>query len=361
MCASARKPGWRRGNRLCRVLVMRFFSDASRPVHLGPYPLERLARADHAEASGLPAFEPLEFRRPEAPESLVGAMAEYQAMMDAIRDGLVNKARAECPSDPIERANHLKAFGYFSDSSMVGICRMVPEARLSEPVRNPDIDRLADDLKTRQTKTLASGIDIIMADLKESMEAPPSGIEGHTHAIVFLTEMHRDPEPGERGSEWLADAQGHRAALRSAETAVVLANYIRLLGWDAKAHTATSSDVDLNRLTVEAGLAVARDGGLHNPFVGTRFGIAVVTTDFEMATDRPLAVRQPLLGPRWWVGFRTQKSAMNRDVYKHRYYADGPHPFETLRRVDEPTTFIDEPRVARVPKRTDMFARAQFG
>ncbi len=29
--------------------------------------------------------------------------------------------------------------------------------------------------------------------------------------------------------------------------------------------------------------------------------------------------------------------------------------------MDEPTTYIDEARVARVPKRTDMFARAQFG
>jgi hypothetical protein len=29
--------------------------------------------------------------------------------------------------------------------------------------------------------------------------------------------------------------------------------------------------------------------------------------------------------------------------------------------VDTPTTYIDEPNVARVPKRTDMFARAQFG
>ncbi len=26
-----------------------------------------------------------------------------------------------CPDDPMERANHLKAFGYFSDASMVGV------------------------------------------------------------------------------------------------------------------------------------------------------------------------------------------------------------------------------------------------
>lgn len=340
---------------------MRFFSDASRPVHLGPYPLERLRRADRPVLEGLPRPTPLAFRRPDAPEALVNAMAEYQACMDAIRDGLVNKARADCPEDPTERANHLKAFAYFSDASMVGTCRLPPGALLAEPFRNPDIDRLAHDLRTRQTKTLASGIDLIMADLKESMEAPPSSIEGHTHALVILNEMPRDPRPGEPGTGWLADAQRHRAALRAAETAVVIANYIRLLGWDAKAHTASSSDVDLGRLTVEAGLAVPQGGDLTNPFLRNRFGLAAVTTTFALAPDRPLAASQPPLGPRWWAGYRTQKSAFHGDPYKRRRFVDGPHPFETLRRRDAPTTFIDEPRVPRVPKRTDMFARAQFG
>ncbi len=343
------------------ALVMRFFSDASRPVHLGPFPLERLARGDRASFAELPPFEALEFRDAAAPEALTNAMAEYQAMMDAIRDGLVNKVQAECPSDPRERANHLKAFGYFSDSSMVGICRLSPEAHLDTPIQNPDIDRLAEDLKTRQTKTLASGIDLIMADLKDAMEAPPTGIEGQTHAIVFLTEMHRDPDPGERGTDWIANAQAARAALRSTETAVVLANYIRLLGWDAKAHSPTASDANLNVLAVQSGLVLPRDGKLWSPYLGDRFGLAAVTTTFEMAVDRPLAEKQPLLGPRWWLGYRTARSAVHGDPFKHRYYADGPHPFETLTRVETPTTFIDEPRVPRVPKRTDMFARAQFG
>ena len=342
-------------------MSIRFFSDKTRPVHLGPYPLERLTRQDRPETSGIPAAAPLEFRRPETPASLVNAMAEYQAMMDAIRDGLVNKARAGCPDDPTERANHLKAFGYFSDAAMIGICRLPDAAHLADPWRNPDIDRLANDLKTRQTKTLASGIDMIMADLKESMEAPPSTIDEHTHAIVFLYDYPRDPRGGEAGTEWLDDAQAHRACLRASETAVVLANYIRLLGWDAKAHTGTSSDVDLNRLTVEAGLAIPQDGRLTNPFAGDRFGVAALTTTFEMTPDRPLARRQPFLGPRWWLGYRTRKNAVNRDPFEKRRFHEGPHPFETLKRVDAPTTFIDEPRVARVPKRTDMFARAQFG
>jgi reductive dehalogenase len=346
---------------------IRFFSDKNRPVHMGGYPQERLLRTGvMPDLEKVPAYRQLDFRRPDRPASIVNAMAEHQAMMDAIRDGLVNKARAECPEDPRERADHLKAFGYFSDAAMAGVCRLPDEALLSKPYRNPDIDRLARDLRTRQTKTLASGIDMIMADLKESMEAPPSTIDGHTHAIVFLYEYYRDPNPDEPGADWIEDAQAHRACLRATETAVVIANYIRLLGHDAKAHSGSSSDVDLNKLVVAAGLATVEGGRLVNPYVGDRFGVAAITTTFDMAIDRPLAplAEQPWFktkGPAWWVGMGFAKNAMNQDPYSGRRYVDGAHPFEILKRKDEPTTFIDEANVARVPKRTDMFARAQFG
>ncbi len=318
---------------------------------------------DLSEVTG---FVPLSFRRPESPHSIVNAMGEYQAMMDAICDGLVNKAKAGCPDDPLERANHIKAFGYFSDASMVGIGPVSAAARLDEPYRNPDIDRLKHDLMTRQTKTLASGIDMIMADLKDSMEAPPGTIEGHSHSVVFLYEMPRDPRPDEPGADWLEDAQAHRACLRATETAVVLANYIRLLGYDAKAHTATSSDVDLNRLAVAAGLICDENGTLKAPYLGERFGLAALTTTFEMEVDQPLAPaeRQPWFrtrGPSWWVGTTSARSALNGNPFDKRDFRDGPHPFETLKRVETPTTYIDEARVARVPKRADMFARAQFG
>ena len=348
-------------------MTIRFFSDAGRPVHLGPYPLERLARqTGAADLSGAPAFAPLSFHRPERPESLVNAMAEFQAMMDALRDGLINGARADIPADPQERANHLKAFGYFNDSTMVGIGPIPDQSRLAEPVQNPGIAELREALKTRQTKTLAAGIDLIMADLKDSMAAPPGGVEGHTRALVFLYEYPRDPRPDEPGADWIADAQPQRACLRAAETAVVIANYIRLLGWDAKAHTGTSSDLDLGQLTVAAGLATVEGGQIVNPYVGARFGVAAVSTDMVLGCDAPLAPldQQPRWrthGPTWWLGAGFAKNALNREPFARRRYVDGAHPFETLRRIDTPTTYIDEAAVPRVPKRTDMFARAQFG
>ena len=69
---------------------IRLFSDKNRPVHLGPFPLERAIRGPMPEWSDVPPHPGLNFQRPEYPASIVNAMADYQAMMDAIRDGFVN-------------------------------------------------------------------------------------------------------------------------------------------------------------------------------------------------------------------------------------------------------------------------------
>ncbi len=347
-------------------MTLRFFSDRDRPVHMGRYPSELLARTGQMpDLSAVPVHGQMSFDRAGDPHSIVNAMREHQAMLDAIRDGLVNKAVAECPSDPQDRADHLKAFSYFADAAVTGICLLPPSAVLATPFKNPDVDRLAQDLKTRQTKTLAAGIDLVMADLKESMEAPPSGIEAHTHAIVFLYENPRDPEPGEEGTGWIVDAQAHRAGLLAAETAIVVSNYLRVLGFDSRGHTVSSSDVDLNQLAVAAGLATVENGALAHPYIGTRFGLAAITTTFAVAPDLPLVPldQQPrsAFGLAWKLGKGFAKNAMNAVPYKGRRFLDGAHPFETLKRVDKPTTYIDEPNVARVPKRTDMFARSTFG
>ena len=346
---------------------MRWFSDRNRPFHMGPYPTERLARRSGTPSlEKTPAFQALDFRDLETPHSLVNAMGEYQAMMDVIRSGPVNPARAEIPEDLQERSRHLKGFGYYNDASMVGICRVPDAARLARPVRNPEIDRLAGKIRTEQTKTLASGIDVIMADLKEALVAPPRPIDHHTHAVVFLFEHFRDPRPDEPGCEWIQDCQPYRSCLRSTEAAVVVAEYLRLLGLDARAHSSSTTEMHLGQLAVAAGLATPEDGQLHAPFLGPGFGVAAVTTEFELATDgplRPLAAqpKSASAAVAWRFGYGSAKGARTRDPYARRNYADGAQPFERLKRVDKPTTYIDEERVARVPKRTDMFARSLFG
>ncbi len=330
-------------------------------MHLGPFPLETLKRQSNVDPAGLPPMEPVTFRRSDEPRSIVNAMQDYQAMLDATRDGMVKKEIAEIPIDPQERADHLKAFGYYCDASMVGTCKLTPEAWLEAPLVNPDVDRLAGKLRTMQTKTLAAGIDVIMAGLRESMALPPVDCRHHTDAIVFLYDHPRPPKTGELGTDWISDALPQRACLRGMETAVTLASYIRTLGYDARAHSMAASDMHLGALAASAGLVAMESGQLLNPFTGARYGLAAVTTTLAMTPDQPL---QPGQTPpmTYQTGLGTHaKTARNRDPFAKRNYVDGPHPFETLKRVDEPTTYIDRPNVARVPKRANLFARALFG
>ncbi len=348
---------------------MRFFSYKNRPFHLGPYPLENLPRSDSpVDLTNIPEMSPLSFNRPEDPVNITNAMGDYQAMLDLIRDGLVKAEKAEIPDDSRERARNLKSFGYYCDASQVGICALPGAAILDRPIVNPDISRLAEILKSRQTSTLASGVDVIMAELKEAMDTPPKTMDDHSHAIVFLYEFPRDPAPDEAGSDWIQDCQTERATVRATETVATLANYIRLLGYPARAHSHTASDVNLNALAVAAGLATVGPDAAYitNPYLGRRFAIGAITTSLRLQPDLPLArgnifSKLKSHGPKWWFGRGMAKNAFNRTAFKGRLFKDGGFPFERTKRQDEPTTFIDRPHVARVPKRADMFARALFG
>jgi reductive dehalogenase len=350
---------------------MRFFSYKNRPVHLGPFPLERLTRASGSpDLSQLAPAPPLSFEAPDH-ESLSHAMGRFMGMFDTVRDGGVVHGKADLPADPQERAHHLKAAGYYFDASMVGVARLSPEHFLATPFRNPMIDALKAELEAGQPKSFAAGIDAIYADILDSARKRHDPVDHHTHALVFLVEYARDPRPDEPGADWLHGTQAQRAALLTANTAIVLSSYIRMLGFEARAHTATTSEVDLQRLAVSGGLAgivPQADGtiALENPFLGRRFGLAVVTTTMEIAPDLPLgpdAGRDGWTshGPAWWFGKGTARSHFTAEPYRTREFRQGPYPFETIKRRDEPTTFIDEERVPRFPKRADFFARALFG
>ena len=312
----------------------------------------------------------LGFDAPSDDDSLIHGMAPFMALLDAVREGAVAEHEAEIPADIDERSRHLKSAGYFLDASQVGACRIPEAAMLPEPVRNPGLDGLAKEMRSFQPKTFASGIDVVVADVRDSASTKPGPIHDHEFAVVYLVEHPRDPDPAEPGGEWLAGTLDQRSALRAAEVAVVLANYLRIMGFSARAHTASSSDVDLVRLAVAAGLlrAERRHGevSLTNPYLGTRYGLAAITTALELRPDLPLDT--PRLGGnwrshglQWWLGRGTGKSALSALPYRKRRFVDGELPFERLRRVEKTTTFIDEDRVARVPKRADMFSRALFG
>ena len=345
---------------------VKYFSNKKRPFHLGPFPLERLARSDGAaDFKNVPSMREIDFAS-HPQESLAHAIARFLAMMDTVRDGEIVHGRAEIPADPGERSRHMKAASYYFDASMVGVARLLPEHFLDRPRRNPMIDGIRAELEAGQPVTYAAGVDAIYADILAAARRSPGLIDDHTHALVFLVEFTRDPEQAELGTEWFRDTQAERAALLTSNTAVVIANYIRMLGHEARAHTATTTEVDLNRLGVSAGLCGVVDGELANAFVGSRFGLAAVTTALELEPDRLLeknAGRAGLSshGPSWQLGVGTERRSSTSVPFENRPFRMGPHPFEKIKRVDSPTTLIDEDRVPRFPKRADFFARALFG
>lgn len=349
-------------------MTTRPFSSRHRPMHLGPYPLERLSRSE--ELPEFPQREPalpLPVNNQDNPVSLANVMQEYLDVIDAMRIGTVAEERAPIPDDRQERANHMKAACYFLDASMAAVCRIDQDFHLATPIRNRNPS-----LNTGNDADTTSSLeeDLVHGGHGQEHSDEGTAIENHGHALIILVEYTRDPENGEPGYNWLRNTQAQRAAIRAAEVAGIMANYIRLLGFDARIHSATARDLDFNRLLLASGLAEYKGNGsgnsLHNPYLGDRFGLAVVSTTLAMAADKPLADRGlrdkwHAYGPGWWFGAHGARPGFAGSPYRKRSFHLGPFPMEKLKRVESPTTIIDADKIPRVPKRHNMFIRAAKG
>lgn len=346
---------------------MRPFSYRNRPVHKGRYPLETLARTSVSpDLSGLPELKQFQMVPDDDPYSIAHAMDSYLSLLDSVREGPVAAKRAEIPADPQERTEHLKAAGYFLDSSMVGSCEISPEMLLAERFHHPNIDQWLQKGPSNKIH-LRLNVSLIYQRMEDSSKIGKKSMSEHKHALAILVEYPRDPVANEPGTKWLSGMQAQRANLRAAETASVLALYLRTLGVEARAHSATSSDIDLGKVAVAAGIAtIDNDNQVCSPYVGRRFGLAVVTTSLALQVDKPLdpkAVQNRFNGKglSWWLGYGAYKNAWNCLPYGRRQFKDSPFPMEKVKRVDEPTSFIDADRIPRIPKSTEFFVRIAFG
>jgi reductive dehalogenase len=305
---------------------MRFFSHRHRPVHLGPFPLERLPRAGDiagAKTGALPTDPNLAVE-----DSVVHAVPEYQQLFARFLDGKVAPARAPIPDDPVVRADNLKAAAYFLDVAQAATCAIPADAWLGGD--------------------------------------PPA----HTHALVLLAEFGREPLPGDPGEAWIRGSQVARGDLRSAEVAVVMSGYLRNMGYAARGHVTGTTLVDIGRLVVQSGLARVEGGVLVNPYLGRRFRAAAVTTDYALAADAPLAPatlgnRWRSHGPAWWLGAGGARPGWARLegglANPRRPLHLGPAPMEKIERVPEPTTLVLGDEIVRQPKRANFFTRALIG
>ena len=303
---------------------MLFTGAKRRPSHLGPYPLERLRRDPsirvREEAIG-PAKTPLPAPSRET-NSLGAAAWKYTDLYMAFRDGEIATQRAPVPDDLERRAADIKGFVYFLDATHVGITKMSEMAWIAETT-----------------------------------------VPAHDHAIAVLVEHGRLPEANNPARAWCEDAGSLPGDLRAAEIGVGLASYIRLLGWSARAHVLSATEVDLERLAVLAGVAIRDEttGRITSPFIDRAFSIAVVTTDYELATDLPLDISaKNARGIGYWLGFSGAISGLEWRRRAKRSTHMSRYPMEWVKRVENPTTLILEDDVPRVPKRAAFFERARF-
>ncbi len=173
---------------------MKLFSNKLRPVHFGPYPLERLERT--AMVLDLPTKRKPRTvpKRSEHPLRFSDVADTYIDLLDQWQDVTVAPEKAPIPEDALDLTQQMKAASYFMDAAMVGACEIPEVAWFTE---------------TESGETVTPY---------------------HHNALVIVVEHVREPELDNLASEWLRDAQSGRAAVRAAEIAVTIASYIRHLG-----------------------------------------------------------------------------------------------------------------------------------
>jgi reductive dehalogenase len=294
-----------------------------RPYHFGLFPLETLARDDTiAEREAARPPRPLAETGSAASGLLAGAARHYRELFVKYADGPVAPQQAPVPNDLARRAVDIKGAATFLDADHIGICEVPANA------------------------WLAGG------------EVLP-----HDYAAVILVERPRLPEEDNLAHDWVAAARDAVAEMRAGEIAVCVAGHIRNMGFNARAHFPGHTSVDLERLAVLAGIVVRTDDGrLMSPFLGDDVVVAAVTTDYALATDRPLhSTALNAKGLAYWWGINGAQSGRERNRRAKRASHLSRYPMEQVKRIDRPTTLIIDDEVPRVPKRAAFFQRALHG
>ncbi len=302
---------------------MIFSPKKSRPYHLGPYPLERLTRSRDVLQREL---ELARITRPQLDDAtrdgLCHSIAKYHRVFHSLRNDDPVTAKAPVPDDLHRRTIDIKGSAYFLNASQVAICSMSDSCWLSNSTPLP-----------------------------------------HSHAIVVLVEHSRIPETGTLASDWVGGSIAAASTLRAYEIAISVANHIQLMGFSAVAHDAHHGDVDLDRLTVLAGLGVRGNRKILNPYLGEQFSVCAVTTDYALSIDMPLDPdkARKARGLAYSLGLGGATSGLERWRQRRRPTHLSKYAMETVQRVDKPTTLILDDEVPRVPKRAAFFERAIHG
>lgn len=192
---------------------------------------------------------------------LSGAQRWMMNLMREFVDGMIAKQRAPIPEDPVMLSRHIKNTAYFLRADLVGICALPSYA-----IYTHNFD---------WTGKTDGGMPVNLT---------------HKNAIAILIDQDLPTSLAFTGSDWISNAMSMLGYSTSGFIAIVLAEYIRRLGYPARAHFALNYQVVLPPILLWAGLGeMSRIGDcVVNPFLGPRFKAAIVTTDLPLSPDKPI-------------------------------------------------------------------------
>jgi len=298
--------------------MTRLFSNRFRHFDMGDLPTELLARDAHA-----PEYQAVspEEKNPAGPNSINEALSAYQALFEKYLEGETAIARAPLPDELSLRSKNLKACAYFLDATLAGVCAI------------------------------------------DASDGSPESPQKHTHALIFLIEFSREPKSNEPGAAWIHGSNKARTDARATEVAVVLAGYVRAMGYNARGHVTGNTHLNLEALAQRAGIARCENGVLKMPFLQSGFAIAAVSTDLPLEVDLPIATYASLDWPDSdaYMGKQGTRPGWAESEAEMRPLHLGRYPMESLKRVPEPTTLILRDEIIRNSKRADLFTRALAG
>lgn len=183
------------------------------------------------------------------------AQLKISKHLATIVDGTPFKNPASLPDSPQLISKHIKELAYFLRADMVGICKLPPYAVFTNSRWNGEPIEL-----------------------------------NHKYAIAILVDQDWKTASAFNGRDWISNSMSFLSYSTSAFIACTIAEYIRELGYPARAHHVMNYQVVVPPILLWAGLGeMSRMGDVVlNPFLGPRFKAAVITTDLPLEIDKPI-------------------------------------------------------------------------
>ncbi len=190
---------------------------------------------------------------------------------DAAVGGKPNPKKLPIP-DPEQMSQHIKDLGYWLKADEVGIGKMPSYGYYSVKMAPP-------------LTALAGGFVPPETPIKD---VPI--IDKYPYVIVLAVEQHMETFWASTGYDGIAASQSFRCYHSSAHASIVMADYIRRLGYNARAQHFGNYEAVMAPCMIAAGMGeLTRTGDtVAHPRMGFRNKVAAVITDLPLLPDKPI-------------------------------------------------------------------------